>query len=399
LFRVKCALLILAGFCAIQPSIRQVHSCSAPVFRYALERWKPDAYKGIYIYRDEISEKDRALLDQLKQVASNPDYPLNLLLREVDVNTFSEEKLVDLLKGPIPDSLPALAIWYPGQMGKSLPLWVTPPTQSFIRTLIDSPKRREMAESLINGDSVVWVFIPSGNARKDERAKALIQQQLDVALQTYSKTPFTVLSGAKQKKLSYGFPILTLSPEDPAERIFVDLLLKSEPDLYEHTDEPMVFPVFGRGRVLGCLFGDYITEKNIREASAFLVGSCSCEVKELNPGVDLLMAAPWDMVVMNSFVEDTPLPELTGVMPIEAVEPVETVVPVETSVEEPIESKTIAARIAVPVTSAQTLETEPTADKEWDTGILKIYGITLGSVVVIVAFAGFLLNHNRKKNS
>jgi hypothetical protein len=391
--------LILAGFCAIQPSIRQVHSCSAPVFRYALERWKPDAYKGIYIYRDEISEKDRALLDQLKQVASNPDYPLNLLLREVDVNTFSEEKLVDLLKGPIPDSLPALAIWYPGQMGKSLPLWVTPPTQSFIRTLIDSPKRREMAESLINGDSVVWVFIPSGNARKDERAKALIQQQLDVALQTYSKTPFTVLSGAKQKKLSYGFPILTLSPEDPAERIFVDLLLKSEPDLYEHTDEPMVFPVFGRGRVLGCLFGDYITEKNIREASAFLVGSCSCEVKELNPGVDLLMAAPWDMVVMNSFVEDTPLPELTGVMPIEAVEPVETVVPVETSVEEPIESKTIAARIAVPVTSAQTLETEPTADKEWDTGILKIYGITLGSVVVIVAFAGFLLNHNRKKNS
>ena len=399
MFRAKYALLILAGFCAIQPSIREVRSCSVPVFRYALERWKPDPYKGIFIYRDEIREKDQALLDQLKQFASNPDYPLNLLLREVDVNTFPEEKLVDLLKGPIPDSLPALAIWYPAQMGKSLPLWVVPPDPSFVRTLVDSPKRKQIAERLINGDSVVWVFIPSGNAGKDERAEGLIRRELDVALRTYKNAPFTILSGAKQKKLSYGFPILTLSPEDPAERIFVDLLLKSEPDLYEYTDEPMVFPVFGRGRVLGCLFGDYINEKNIREASAFLAGSCSCEVKELNPGFDLLMAAPWDMVVMNSFVEDTPMPELTGVMPMEAVEPVEALTPVETPVEEPIESTTIASRITVPVTAAQTLETEPAADKEWDSGILKIYGITLGSILVVVAFAGFLLNHHRKKNS
>jgi hypothetical protein len=398
LFRVKYALLILAGFCAIQPSIRQVHSCSAPVFRYALERWKPDAYKGIYIYRDEISKSDRALLDHLKQVASNPNYPLNLLIREVDVNTFPEEKLTDLLKGPIPESLPVLSIWYPDQMGKSLPLWVVKPTPSFINTLVDSPKRKEMAEGLINGESVVWVFIPSGNAGKDKEAKALIRRELDAAVQTYSKMAFTVLSGAKQKTLNYGFPILTLSPDDPAERVFVDLLLKSEPDLYEYTDEPMVFPVFGRGRVLGCLFGDYINEKNIREASAFLAGSCSCEVKEFNPGVDLLMAAPWDMVVMNAFVEDTPMPELTGVMPVEAVEPVETLTPVETPVERPIESTTIAERIAVPVTAVQTMETEPAVDKKWDAGILKVYGITLSSVLIVVVLAGFLVSHHRKKN-
>ncbi|MEJ2246410.1 MAG: hypothetical protein P8Y80_10095 [Acidobacteriota bacterium] len=397
--RFKHILLILAGFCAIQPSIRQVHSCSVPVFRYALERWRPDPYKGIYIYRNEISQKDRAILDQLKQIASNPDYPLNLLLREVDVNTFPEEKLTDLLKGPSPDSLPVLAIWYPGQMGKSLPLWVVPPDSSFIRTLVDAPKRRQIAESLIKGDSVVWVFIPSGNTDKDERAEALMRRELDVALRTYKNAPFTILSGSQQKKLSYGFPILTLSSEDPAERVFVDLLLKSEPDLYEYTDQPMVFPVFGRGRVLGCLFGDYINEKNIREASAFLAGSCSCEVKELNPGFDLLMAAPWDMVVMNAFVEDTPLPELTGVMPDETVKQVETVASLETPEAKSIDSTTIAGRIAVPATAVPVTETRPVADKEWDTGILKIYGITLGSVLVVVAFGGYLLSHHRKKNS
>jgi len=368
------------GFCVIQPSLREIHSCSVPVFRYALERWKPDPYKGIFIYRNEISKKDQALLEQLKQVSSNPDYPLNLWIQEVDADTFPEEKLKELLKGSIHDTLPVLAIWYPDQMGEKAPIWTRALDSSFLEALVQSPKRKELAESLINGESVVWVFIPSGNARKDKRAKALITQELDVAVNTYSKMPFTILSGAKQKKLSYGFPILTLSPDDPIERFFVDMLLKSESDLYEHTDEPMVFPIFGRGRALGCLFGEYITEKNIQEASAFLAGACSCEVKELNPGIDLLMAAPWDMVVMNSFVEDTPLPELTGVMPTSAV----------TSAEMGVEESVASAYIEdIPL---------PETDKEESAGILKMYWIALSSVFVVVVFAGIILSHRNKKN-
>jgi len=367
--KFKYILLILVGFCAFLVIVQDAQPCSVPVFRYSLERWKPSPYKGIYIHRNGIGEKDRVLLEQLKQIASNPDYPLNLLIQEVDVATFPKEKLTDLLKGPVPDILPVMAIWYPGQMGKKAPIWVRQLTTSFVETLVQSPKRKEMAESLINGDSVVWVFIPSGNAKKDERAKALIRQELDKAVQTYSKMPFTILSGAKRKKLTYGFPILTVSRDDPAERIFVETLLKSESDLYEHTDEPMVFPVFGRGRVLGCLFGKYITEKNISEASAFLSGSCSCEVKEQNPGLDLLVAAPWDMVVMNSFIEDEPLPELTGVMP----EP-----------EEP----------------AVTEEPTPEGDinPENNSSLFAVYGGTLIAVILIVGIAGFIISRRRRKD-
>lgn len=391
-------LLILTGLCALLPAIRQAESCSVPVFRYALERWRPDPYKGIFIYRDAVSEKDQALLEKLETAARNAESPLNLIIRKVDVSTFSKNKLRDLLQGPIPDNLPILVIWYPDQMGKNPPIWAEKLTPSLVNGILQSPKRRQLAESLIKGDSVVWVFIPSGNRGKDEKALSVIRKELDDALAQFRKTPFSVLSGGARKQLSYGFPILTLSPDDPAERIFIETLLKSESDLYEYTDEPMVFPVFGRGRVLGCLFGEYITAQRINEATAFLAGACSCEVKGLNPGTDLLVAAPWDMVVMNAFVEDTPLPELTGVLPentgTENEMTAAAEIPDPAGTPEPV-----AAATAQEELSTAGLVPEPERAPEGNTGILKIYGITLSSILAIVAFAGFILNHRRKKVS
>ncbi len=393
--KFKYFLLLLAGLFAIQPVIREAQSCSVPVFRYALERWRPDPYKGIYLYRDTISEQDRSLLDQLKAAAGNAENPLNLIIREVDVATFSEETLNEVFLGSIPKELPVMTIWYPDQMGKQPPVWSEKLTPSMVRGLAYSPKRQQLAESLIQGESVVWVFIPSGNKKKDSAAEKLIREELDSALALHTQNPYTVLSGAKQKKLSYGFPIMTLSPDDPAEHFFIELLLKSESDLYEYTDEPMVFPVFGRGRALGCLFGEYITAKNIRESTAFLAGACSCEVKELNPGVDLLMAAPWDMVVMEAFVDDTPLPELTGVMPVDTVASDE----IGTA---DSASTTEMASITVPEEPMHLTDIIDDSESETGTkgnsGVLKIYGITLSSVLVVVLFAGLVLNQRRKKD-
>jgi len=62
-------------------------------------------------------------------------------------------------------------------------------------------------------------------------------------------------------------------------------------------DVPVVFPVFGRGRILCALAGKAIVAGNLEDAATFLAGPCSCQVKELNPGIDILMAADWDSVV------------------------------------------------------------------------------------------------------
>ena len=375
IFSFKYLLLFLTVICSLTILTQYAQACSVPVFRYALERWKPDAYKGIYIYRGEISKQDQALLDQLKDAAST-DAPLNLIIKPVNADTFSEEKLTGFLKDPIPDNLPLLAIWYPGQMGKSPPFLRETLTQSLVTKLVQSPKRKQIAEGLIKGDSVVWIFIPSGNKKKDDNALNLITQELDLALKKFKKNPFTILDGAKRKRLTYGFPILTLSRDDPTEYILIETLMKSEPDLFEHTDEPMVFPVFGRGRLLGCLFGEYITNKHIDEATTFLSGACSCEVKDMNPGIDLLIGAPWDYVVMNSFIQDEAMPELTGVLP-----------------------DFDDAR--VPVTSldsdSTTEETAESATPGNDTVLYALYGGTIAAVILIVVVIGIFIRKRRKE--
>jgi hypothetical protein len=361
--RFKYLLLVLAGIILVEPALREARSCSVPVFRYALERWKPDPYKGIFIYRGAITEKDRALLKQL-----NPECPLNLRIREIETAAFTEKRLKDLLKGPVPEKLPVLAIWYPDQMGKTAPLWTVELTPATLKALTYSPKRKALAEDLINGESIVWVFVPSGNSEKDKRAKALIQQELDLALSDLAKMPPYILSGPSQKKLIYGFKILTLSRTEPEERFFLDMLMKSDA-LDQHKDEPMAFPVFGRSRMLGCMFGEYLSGKNIQSAISYLATTCSCDAKAKHPGIDLLVGAPWDSAIMDSFVDDDAVPELTGVLPGRAS--------------------------AAPKPAADPIAPNETKKNK---GILATYGITLGSIAVVVVVAGFIVGHRRKRD-
>jgi hypothetical protein len=153
-----------------------------------------------------------------------------------------------------------------------------------------------------------------------------------------------------------GFSLMRVSRDDPAEEVLLGMLLSVEDDLGEFADKPMVFPVFGRGRVLEPLIGAGLTADNVMFASSYLCGACSCQVKDENPGVDLLVAANWDEAVAGSTVivekvlpplegfaglmaqADVPVPG--GAEPIEPVSEPEAGVPPETaSAAEPIEKK------------------------------------------------------------
>jgi hypothetical protein len=364
----KCLVLFLVICGSIPFAIREAVSCSVPVFRYALERWKPDPYKGIFIYRGKLSTQDKALLQQLEKITLNTENPFNLRIRSVEVAAFGEEKLTGLLKSPIPGKLPVLAIWYPNQLGQSAPFWMQAVTSAGLKALPDSPKRRQLTESLINGESIVWIFIPSGNSSKDDNARKLLRGELDRELDALAKNPTFISSGSKGKKLSYSCPILTVSRSDPQERFFLDMMLHSEAKLSEHKDEPMVFAVFGRGRMWSAMFGAQINDKNIQGIVSYLAASCSCEVKAQHPGMDLLLSALWDRVIMGElFVnDDNSTPELTGVMP------------------EP--SKPVRAM------------GENTSKTGKHSSVWKIYGNTLVAVIIVVIFAGFILHRRRKED-
>lgn len=363
--RYKYFILSLIGFCLILFVVSDARSCSVPVFRYAIERWRPDAYEGIVIYRKALTEGEQELLQRLRKVAVNPEGPLNLRIREVNTVSFSEKELKELLKNQIPEKLPVLAIWYPGHSGKTAPLWIVALTPSVVENITQSPKREALAKRLIDGDAAVWLFVPSGNPVKDNQARALLTQELDSATSTLDKIPTSVIPGYNEKKLASGFSVLPLSRTDPEERFLLDMLLHSESDLEEYKDEPMVFPVFGRGRLLGCLFGEYISQKNIREAAAFMTGSCSCEIKALNPGIDLLLAARWDRAIMGSYVPETPIPPLTGVMP------------------EPLDS--------------EEKKTSNSGDKKKNVSVLTSSLIALGSLLIVVVVVSLILINRRRR--
>ena len=82
----------------------------------------------------------------------------------------------------------------------------------------------------------------------------------------------------------------------------------------------MAFPIFGRGRALYALAGKGITKENVWEASFFLAGDCSCQIKAENPGTDLLMAADWMKVFEGVKEEPQELPPLRGLSPATGVQ-------------------------------------------------------------------------------
>lgn len=321
--RCRIAVITMALF-VLSPS--SAYACSTPVFRYAMERWPADYYEGVLIHKGPIADDNPAsVLLQGEQAEF-----LNLRLSKIDLESSASEqdspKPAERIKSQlgieVPETLPALVLWYPWNKGRAAPFWTGQFTPSTVKALIQSPKRQELAQRLTDGQTAVWIFIESGNAGKDKAALQLLKQELDTAAKELEEMAPELAEELDMPGLSYEFSILPVSRSDPKERMFLEMLLKSEPDLDEYSDEPIVFPTFGRGRALFALVGEGINADNLREAIAFITGPCGCEVKMLNPGVDLLMAENWDAAVMQFYQEfyetaEEPLPELTSVFPEE----------------------------------------------------------------------------------
>ncbi len=98
----------------------------------------------------------------------------------------------------------------------------------------------------------------------------------------------------EEKKQEHAVGFVKVARDDPKEDWFVRQLLTIESDLKD-IDEPMVFAVFGRGRLLPPCVGRGIQYDNlVGEYVEFMTGACSCTVKDQNPGMDLLTSYNWD---------------------------------------------------------------------------------------------------------
>jgi len=253
-------------------------ACSVPVFRYALEHWEADAF--------------RVTIPKGAKLAGN-----------FSIQTAETTKI---------------ELRHPRAMGNDEIIWSADYSEANAKVLADSPARKEIAERIGNGESAVWVLLESGDAKKDAEAAKFLDQRL-AYLAGVMELPKLDQQDVKNGLVSIpgdglrlSFSTLKVKRDDPAENALVAMLLASEEDL-RSLSEPMVFPIFGQGRVLYALVGKGIQVETIDSAAQFLIGSCSCQVKEQNPGVDLVMAVDWKKLVKEQAAPGQKLPELSEI--------------------------------------------------------------------------------------
>ncbi len=250
------------------------HACTVPVFRYALERWPPDPH--LVIVASNAVSAEAAIADP-----GNANLWIERARQSQDIAA----------RVFFPRSETA---WYEGAWDKHLPT-----------RLADSPLRRRIAHELLTGSTAVFVLLESSNAETNAALEVMLSQRL-AALTEKIELPAELdyddasdgwrgpgagrdLSGVP---LKIEFPMHRLSRDDVAERFLVHQLVGLRAGRDAPTDA-VVAVVFGRGRTI-LLTGEELAPEIIDEVCWFLCGACSCRVKALNPGVDLLLTANWE---------------------------------------------------------------------------------------------------------
>jgi hypothetical protein len=244
--------------------------CDLPRFRHALARWPGDVSTLQVSYAPEQATAAEAALATLR------DRPLNLRVES------------QVIAGA---AAPGYA-WYAN--GAEQPLLSGRLTAPALAALAASPARRELVRRLLAGQSVVFILLESSDAAANAAARTLLAAELErlagvLFLPVLEETELPL----PKVPLTLAFSLLAVDRAAPAEAALVAQLLQVEPDLASLPPQPIVFPVFGRGRVPYALAGAGISADNLEEACRYLVAAGACEAKADAPGQDLLLEAAW----------------------------------------------------------------------------------------------------------
>jgi hypothetical protein len=312
-------------------------ACQVPVFRYALERWSPDPYQLVIVHDGNLTGGQKSNLVHLEESLVGSNGPIvNLRFETIDL-TKEKDQLERWQKIHMEGNASVtMHLFYPFQGFEpgALPIWNGAFTKKNIGSILNSPFRRELVKSILSGNSAVWLFLESGNKEEDDKLFKELEKHARVAekeiaipegviQQSALDDPDLLLGPGAQENildssvpLKIAFSILRLSRKDPEEFVLRAMLMNLEEDLLdeEFADKPMLFSVFGKGRVLPPLIGPGINEENALGDCGYLCGPCSCQVKNQNPGMDLLVKTDWWTALEgSSVIVEKELPPLTGV--------------------------------------------------------------------------------------
>jgi hypothetical protein len=269
-------------------------ACSLPVFRSALETWEADRYPAVVFSQGLLSTDAQALLKSLQKG------PSNLSVTVVDVDKPASPDALKLWQAHGSPALPWLAASY--FQGRTV-AWTGALDAAGLETLLDSPARKQLLDQLLGGVTAVWVLLESGDAARDDKVAEFLQKQ---SVELSKRLKLAV--GPDDPQLRSGVPlklefsVVRVARTAPEEKFFVAQLLQPalnpQPDNLESV-QPMVIPVFGRGRALPAIAEKDLLPKALSDAAGFLISACSCTAKDLTPGTNLLIAADWETELMT----------------------------------------------------------------------------------------------------
>ncbi len=355
-----------------------LHACAVPVFRYALELWPADSYRIEIVHSDPLTGEAKAATDLLAGYERDETLTINCRL----ISAGSPGEATEA--GPS-NARPMVKVYQPSDAADSQPIWTGPLNRQSVEKIAGSPAGREVVRLLGTGVSSVWLFLPCGDAQRDSESLRVLKNELD-GLREKIELPSDPMAGTwdgaelgQGPSVDISYSVVPIDRADPAEEFLIQSLLHVEPGLTDLQDKPMAFPVFGRGRVLYALVGKGINPDIIREACDFIAGPCSCLVKDLNPGTDLLLRADWEGTIGDTMLTDSPPRALVGVGSLLASN-VGAAGRIETATSEPSES---TSPIDLAVDSRATTRSPADGENE-DNRLIATVLIVLGLCAAIV---------------
>jgi formylglycine-generating enzyme required for sulfatase activity len=322
--RLACALLVV--LLGLGLTVAAVRACSVPVFRYALERWAAEPYELFIFHRGGLGPQDRKLADALQKLCEGPGATPNVQVQWVDVAGALDGELRKFWESQKPAGLPWAVLCYPRRDEERRVAWAGKAEGPALQPLFDSPARRGLAKRLLAGETAVWLFVEGGNAEKDGAALKLLEENLKVQekelkLPGDDDGPQNDAPGQFRAALPLriAFSTLRVARKDAAEQGLMTLL-KNSFEKPPPEDIPWVFVLYGQGRVLAVLPGDKLEADSIGKVCEFLIGPCSCAVKDQRPGFDLLVLADWSALGGEPLVREPEVPNLAVLAPLLAAQ-------------------------------------------------------------------------------
>lgn len=281
--------------CAAALVATPANSCSIPVFRYALERWPADLFVADAHVPSSMGADGRRAINWLEDQAQPNGGPLNLTViraSTTEEGSTAERALVSL-SAPSHGRDPAM-------------LWEGTAEQAQA-ALTAGPWRDDLVRRLASGDSVVWLVLEGSDPASAKKAADLLTEELP---QFAEDTPLPRGIGLPGSELMTGIPlevrfsVLKVPSDADGEQLLRATLLAGRASTFAadtaiDSDAALVVPVFGRGRAAAVLTAATLSLDAVAELTGFLCGACSCQVKQLNPGFDLLLPVDWEMVLFG----------------------------------------------------------------------------------------------------